>query len=104
MNKIEDNKLYASLDKKTKAIVDTIKRDTSTITKSSYIEVIDEFFEENSNLEDWWYSYVRVVNCVASNTLSLNEQYVDKLINKNYLDDINAKIIFRFESGVTNGI
>ena len=95
----ETSNLYKLLDEKTRDAINYINKVAENIIKQYRIEVIKEIFDTNSDMEDWWYSYVIVMNCKNNITQKLNETYIDNFIEENSLVDIENKIIFRFESG-----
>ena len=62
-------------------------------------KVLGEEFVINSDSEDWWYSYVRIVECNDEMVQKLNERYIDLLFKSDYNDDFKHKVVARFESG-----
>lgn len=102
MNGIESNSLFNKLSAKEKEVVCHISKISLDLIRESSFELNDLSFEINSDAEDWWYSYVNVVSCSAEETQGLNEKYIDRLVCASYLDDVETKIIFRFESATDN--
>lgn len=96
MAQVEDSELYKQSSEDVRKTLDYLKVAFKEIFPN---EPVREEFEINSDSEDWWYSYVRVVECNSEEVQKLNEKYIDFLSKKNYIDDFENKIVARFETG-----
>lgn len=103
MNLSEDGYLYDTLSLNEKEILGYISNIIKNITHENEINILKETLYINSDEEDWWYSYTVVVDCDENTTAALNNVFVDALVAKNYILDIENKIISRLETGASSG-
>lgn len=101
MNKLQNNHLFSKLTRNDKEQLCSIKIITKKLLPNG-VNIIHENQEKNFDNENGRYSYTLVINSDSKSTQNLNIKFIEYCI-KNFPNILINNIVFKFESGLSDG-